>query len=228
MPQLLERLAARPRKLAPRPVPERTGEPSVFKHVLYIIKENRTYDQVFGDLPQGDGDPSLVHFGRDVTPNHHALAEQFVLLDNFYCSGVLSADGHQWSTEAYVTDYIEKSFGGFNRSYPYDGDDPMAFASSGFIWDKVLQKGLSFRDYGEFVQAHIEPPKATWSDVWKDYVQGTKKVTVRAESEVESAAALSGAHLHRISEHGAGRLSRAGVHQGTQGIRSTGAACPIS
>jgi hypothetical protein len=133
---ILDRLASRPRKAVPRPVPERTGEPSVFKHVLYIIKENRTYDQVFGDLPQGDGDPSLVHFGRDVTPNHHALAEQFVLLDNFYCSGVLSADGHQWSTEAYVTDYIEKSFGGFNRSYPYDGDDPMAFASSGFIWDK--------------------------------------------------------------------------------------------
>ena len=185
MPQLLDRLAARPRKLAPRPVPERIGEPSVFKHVLYIIKENRTYDQIFGDLPQGDGDPSLVHFGRDVTPNHHTLAEQFVLLDNFYCSGVLSADGHQWSTEAYVTDYIEKSFGGFNRSYPYDGDDPMAFASSGFIWDKVLQKGLSFRDYGEFVQAHIEPPNATWSDVWQDYVQGTQKVTVRAGSEVE-------------------------------------------
>jgi YVTN family beta-propeller protein len=186
MPQLIERLAAGPRTVAPRPVPERSGEPSVFKHVLYIIKENRTYDQIFGDLTQGDGEPSLVHFGRDVTPNHHALAEQFVLLDNFYCSGVLSADGHQWSTEAYVTDYLEKSFGGFNRSYPYDGDDPMAFASSGFIWDKVLQKGLSFRDYGEFVQARIEPRRATWSDVWQDYVQGTQKVTVRATSEVES------------------------------------------
>ena len=185
MPQLIERLAAEPRNVAPRPVPERSGEPSVFKHVLYIIKENRTYDQVFGDMPQGDGEPSLVHFGRDVTPNHHALAEQFVLLDNFYCSGVLSADGHQWSTEAYVTDYLEKSFGGFNRSYPYEGDDPMAFASSGFIWDKVLQKGLSFRDYGEFVQARIEPRRATWSDVWQDYVQGTQKIKVRATSEVE-------------------------------------------
>ena len=185
MPQLIERLAAEPRNVAPRPVPERSGEPSVFKHVLYIIKENRTYDQIFGDMPQGDGEPSLVHFGRDVTPNHHALAEQFVLMDNFYCSGVLSADGHQWSTEAYVTDYLEKSFGGFNRSYPYEGDDPMAFASSGFIWDKVLQKGLSFRDYGEFVQARIEPRRATWSDVWQDYVQGTQKIKVRATSEVE-------------------------------------------
>jgi YVTN family beta-propeller protein len=181
---ILERVAAKAGRAPARPVPERVGEPSTFKHVLYIIKENRTYDQVFGDLPQGDGDPTLVHFGREVTPNHHALAEQFVLLDNFYCSGVLSADGHQWSTEAYVTDYIEKSFGGFNRSYPYDGDDPMAYASSGFIWDKVLQKGLSFRDYGEFVQASITPRTATWTDIWNDYVNGTQKIKVRATAEV--------------------------------------------
>jgi hypothetical protein len=157
----------------------------VFKHVLYIIKENRTYDQVFGDLPQGDGDPSLVQFGREVTPNHHALVEQFALLDNFYCSGVLSADGHQWATEAYVTDYIEKSFGGFNRSYPYDGDDPMAYAASGFIWDKVLEKKLSLRVYGEFVQPRITPKNATWTDVWKDYTGGTRNVSIRADTEVE-------------------------------------------
>jgi YVTN family beta-propeller protein len=181
---ILERVAAKAGRATARPVPERVGEPSTFKHVLYIIKENRTYDQVFGDLPQGDGDPTLVHFGREVTPNHHALVEQFVLLDNFYCSGVLSADGHQWSTEAYVTDYIEKSFGGFNRSYPYDGDDPMAYASSGFIWDKVLQKGLSFRDYGEFVQASITPRTATWTDIWNDYVNGTQKIKIRATAEV--------------------------------------------
>mgnify|MGYP001095079616 CR=1 FL=1 len=186
MRTILERLAAKAGRPAARPVPERSGEPSVFKHVLYIIKENRTYDQVFGDLPQGDGDPALVHFGREVTPNHHALAEQFVLLDNFYCSGVLSADGHQWCTEAYVTDYIEKSFGGFNRSYPYDGDDPMAYASSGFIWDKVLQKGLTFRDYGEFVQARITPRTARWIDCWRDFVQGTQNVTIRADTEVET------------------------------------------
>ncbi|MCW8813070.1 MAG: hypothetical protein OQK65_05995 [Chlorobium sp.] len=84
-------------------------------HVIYIIKENRTYDQVFGDLPQGNGDSSLVHFGREVTPNHHALAEEFVLMDNYYCSGILSADGHQWTDEAYVTDYIEKFFGSGDR-----------------------------------------------------------------------------------------------------------------
>jgi YVTN family beta-propeller protein len=117
----------------PRPVPERHGEPSVIKHVIYIIKENRTYDQVFGDIERGEGDPSLCIFGKEVTPNHHKLVDEFVLLDNFYCSGVLSADGHQWTNEAYVTDYIEKSFGGWPRSYPYWGGDAMAYASSGFI-----------------------------------------------------------------------------------------------
>ena len=123
------------------PVPTRPGEKSVFKHVLYIIKENKTYDQVFGDLKQGNGDRTLCQFDRNVTPNHHALAENFVLLDNTYCNGVLSADGHQWTDEGFVTDYLEKSFGGFVRSYPYRGDDPLAFASSGFIWDQVLKKG---------------------------------------------------------------------------------------
>lgn len=167
----------------PVPVPDRPGRPSVFKHVLYIIKENRTYDQLFGDLSQGDGDPALVQFGRETSPNHHALAEQFVLLDNFYCSGVLSADGHQWATEAFATDYLEKSFGGFNRSYPYDGTDPMAYAASGFIWDKVLKRGLSFRDYGEFVQGRITP-RSTWMEVWKDFNEGTGKIRIRAETQV--------------------------------------------
>ncbi len=168
----------------PMPVPDRPDRASVFKHVLYIIKENRTYDQVFGDMPQGDGDPALVHFGREVTPNHHALAEQFVLLDNFYCSGVLSADGHQWATEAFATDYLEKSFGGFNRSYPYNGTDPLAYAASGFIWDKVLRKGLSFRNYGEFVQARITPRTITWKDAWKDFNSGGNAIQIRAETQV--------------------------------------------
>ena len=170
----------------PVPIPTRPGEVSVFKHVLYIIKENRTYDQVFGDLAQGDGDPELCLFGREVTPNHHALAEEFVLLDNFYCNGVLSADGHQWTNEGYVTDYIEKSFGGWPRSYPYEGDDALAFASSGFIWDHVLRKGLTFRDYGEFVHAEIDPPDATWRSVYEDYVNGTRNVSVRAHSPLHT------------------------------------------
>lgn len=168
------------------PLPTKPGEKSVFKHVLYIIKENRTYDQVFGDLPQGNGDTTLVHFGREVTPNHHALAEQFVLLDNTYCNGVLSADGHLWAMEGFVTDYLEKSFGGFVRSYPYDGDDALAYAQTGFIWDKVLGAGLSFRDYGEFVQAEIEPDDATWTQLYDQFKAGTNDIKIKATTELHT------------------------------------------
>ena len=161
-------------------VPTRPGEVSPFKHVLYIIKENRTYDQVFGDMPQGNGDANLCHFGRLITPNHHALVEEFVLLDNFYCNGILSADGHQWTDEGYVTDYIEKSFGGFTRSYPSDGGDVLAYASSGFIWDHAMRAGLTFRNYGEMVKAQIEPPDANWTDVYRDYLDNTGKVKISA------------------------------------------------
>ena len=161
---------------------------SFFSHVVYIIKENRTYDQVFGDLPQGDGDTSLVEFGREITPNHHKLAEEFVLLDNFYCSGVLSADGHQWTDEAYVTDYLEKSFGDFTRSYPYDGDDALAYASSGFIWDNVLNHGLTFRNYGEFVNAVIDPEEATFTDLYQDFKSRTNKIRIRAKANLEQLA----------------------------------------
>ena len=167
------------------PVPVTPDQTSIFKHVVYIIKENRTYDQVFGDMPQGNGDTSLVQFGRKVTPNHHSLAETFVLLDNFYCSGVLSADGHQWTDEAYVTDYLEKSFGGFTRSYPYDGDDALAYASSGFIWDNVLRNGLTFRDYGEFVNADIDPSNATFSEILQDFKDGTNKIKIKAVANLE-------------------------------------------
>lgn len=165
-------------------IPQFPNQVSHFKHVVYIIKENRTYDQVFGDLPQGNGDSSLVLFGREVTPNHHALAERFVLLDNYYCSGILSADGHQWTDEAYVTDYIEKFFGDFPRSYPYDGDDPLAYSPTGFIWDNVLEHGLTYRNYGEFVDAVIEPKKATFTDIYKDFLSGEGKIKIRAKSNL--------------------------------------------
>lgn len=167
------------------PVPQVSGQKSKFKHVVYIIKENRTYDQIFGDMPQGNGDSSLVHFGREISPNHHKLAETFVLMDNYYCSGILSADGHQWTDEAYVTDYIEKFFGGFSRSYPYDGDDALAYASSGFIWDNVLRNGLTFRNYGEFVDAIIEPENSSFTDIYEDFLNGTNKVKIRAKANLE-------------------------------------------
>ncbi len=146
-----------------RAVPERIGEPSRIKHVVYLIKENRTYDQVFGALGFGKGDPSLCIFGEKITPNQHKLVREFVLLDNTYCAGILSADGHQWSTTAFSTDYMEKSFAGFPRSYPdgmaVDGADALAYSPAGFIWDNALRRGLSIRNYGEFMI-----PNVTWRD----------------------------------------------------------------
>ncbi|MBM3214504.1 bifunctional YncE family protein/alkaline phosphatase family protein [Candidatus Poribacteria bacterium] len=171
VPQILRAWERSNSEVPPVPVPERVGEPSVFEHVIYVIKENRTYDQVFGDLPQGNGDPSLCIFGREVTPNHHALAEEFVLLDNFYCNGVNSADGHSWATEGNVTDHLEKSFGGFTRSYTF-GDDPLTYSSTGFIWDSVLMHGLSFRNYGEMDYSEPVPRDASFADIYADYVSG--------------------------------------------------------
>jgi YVTN family beta-propeller protein len=158
-------------------LPASPRQESVFKHVIYIIKENRTYDEVLGDMKQGNGDARLCMFCGEVTPNHHALASQFVLLDNFYVNGQLSADGHQWTDEGIATDYVEKSMGGFSRSYPSDGTDPLAYSAAGFVWDQVLEKGLTFRNYGEFVESELvtDPKNATWQDFYSDYLNGTRK-----------------------------------------------------
>src|SRR5262249_32067154 len=175
----------------PVPVPRRHGEPSVFKHVLYVIKENRTYDQVFGDLKEGNGDPNLVMFGEEVTPNHHALARQFTLFDNFYCSGVLSADGHTWVHEAYVSDYLQESYGGddlvtpfagFTRSHPDDGAAPLAYVPTGFLWDNALLHKKAIRNYGEYITNTFEPKNATWLDFYKDFQNGTAKVKASARA----------------------------------------------
>jgi YVTN family beta-propeller protein len=178
--------AARPGARAV-PVPGRHGEPSPIKHVLYIIKENRTYDQVFGDMKEGNGDSRLVMFGENVTPNHHALAREFTLFDNFYCSGVLSADGHSWTDAAYVTDYLEKAFGQFTRSYPDDGSDALAFAPTGFLWDNALGHKKSLRNYGEFVTELPYTPLGTkWMDLYLDHKNGTRKVKVTPHASMKS------------------------------------------
>jgi YVTN family beta-propeller protein len=165
VPQSLQAMEKAQDGAKPVPVPLHAGEPSVFKHVVYVLKENRTYDQVLGDMKRGNGDPHLCIYGRAVTPNHHAIAEQFVLLDNYYCNGVISADGHQWATQGITTDYNEKTFGGFTRNY-FFGIDPLAYAPTNFIWDSVLLHGLSFRNYGEFAWPGLEPAKSTWTDAY--------------------------------------------------------------
>lgn len=137
------------------PVPWKVGDPSPIKHVFYVIKENRTYDQVFGDIAEGNGDPSLCLFPDSVTPNLHALVKQFVLLDNFYADAEVSADGHNWSMGAYATDYVEKTwpteYGGRGGEYEYEGGYPMVYPSAGYLWDNCGRHNVSYRTYGEFV-----------------------------------------------------------------------------
>jgi YVTN family beta-propeller protein len=181
---------------SPRPVPERVGEPSVFEHVVYIIKENRTYDQVLGDVSEGNGDPSLCIFGAEITPNQHRMVRDFVLLDNIYCSGILSADGHQWSDTAFATDYMEKSFAGFPRSYPdgmEDSDvDALAYAPSGFIWDNAIARDKSLRVYGEFAITEVswatpgKKGKPTFLDYYRDFTDQTHQIKISSRPAIES------------------------------------------
>jgi YVTN family beta-propeller protein len=137
------------------PIPMKVGDSSPIKHIFYIIKENRTYDQVLGDIPEGNGDSSLVLFGENITPNQHAIAREFVLLDNFYVNGEVSADGHNWTMGAYATDYLEKnwptSYGGRGGSYPGEGSRKIANNKEGFLWDFCNRKGVSYRTYAEFM-----------------------------------------------------------------------------
>lgn len=136
------------------PIPRKVGEKSPIKHVFYIIKENRSYDQVLGDMTEGNGDTSLCIFGKKVTPNEHAIARQFVLLDNFYVDAEVSADGHNWSTAAYATDFIEKtwptSYGGRGGNYDSEGTRHAGDPRDGYIWNYCKRAGVSYRTYGEF------------------------------------------------------------------------------
>ncbi|MFO0958558.1 MAG: bifunctional YncE family protein/alkaline phosphatase family protein [Isosphaeraceae bacterium] len=147
---------AGPKAPADNPVPSKVGDPSPIKYCIYVVKENRTYDQVFGDMKKGNGEPKLCLFPEEVTPNHHALVDQFVVLDNFYVDGEVSADGHEWTMGAYATDFVERtwpiSYRGDRRApYPAEGKLPIAFPSGGYLWDKAKEKGVSYRSYGEFV-----------------------------------------------------------------------------
>jgi YVTN family beta-propeller protein len=172
--------------VAAKAIPDRPGDPSLIEHVVYIVKENRAYDQYFGDFKKGNGDPNLVLFTEDSTPNHRRIADQFVLLDNTYATGGNSGDGHQWATQANETDYtLWPGYGG--RSYPFGGDDPLAMSSGGAIWDAALRNHKSVEVLGEYVgygtpegistkEAHArshateessKPSLKEWVDEWR-------------------------------------------------------------
>jgi len=146
---------------AGNPIPTRVGDPSPIKYVFYVIKENRTYDQVLGDMPEGNGDTSLVLFGDRVTPNQHAIAREFVLLDNFYVDAEVSMDGHSWSMGGYANDYLEKtwptSYGGRGGVYDGEGNRGIANNKGGYIWDHCARAGVSYRTYGEFADNAAKP-----------------------------------------------------------------------
>lgn len=164
------------------PIPSKKGMSSPIRHVFYIIKENRTYDQVLSDVPGGDGDTSLLLFGEAITPNQHKLVKDFVLLDHFYVEAEVSADGHNWSTAAYANDYTEKtwpvSYGGRGGTYDYEGQKDIAWPRGGFIWDHCKRAGVTFRTYGEFaddfkanipvLENHFCPYFTSWDESVRD------------------------------------------------------------
>lgn len=167
---------------AGNPIPMKVGSPSPIKYVFYILKENRTYDQVLSDMPGGNGDTSLLLFGKNITPNQHKLASEFVLLDNFYVDGEVSADGHNWSTAANSNDYLEKTwptdYGGRGGNYDAEGNREVANPDRGFIWDYCKRAGISYRTYGEFaddykanikvLENHFCPYYTSWDETVRD------------------------------------------------------------
>ncbi len=165
------------------------------RHVFFIVKENRTYDQVFGDMAQGNGDPNLAMYGRQVTPNHHALAERYVLLDNFHTSGAISFDGHQWLMQAFVSDYVERAFAASPRGYAWNLSDALVVSPAGFFWQGA-QRPMTVRIYGEFSQPARWDPKTqsaidmnehelkSWSEYWRLYKEGTWREAIGSRSGV--------------------------------------------
>ena len=196
-------------RAADNPVPLQPGKPSPIKYCIYIIKENRTYDQVLGDLPQGNGDPKLCLFPERVTPNLHQIVRQFVLLDNFYADAEVSADGHEWSMGAYATDFVEKMWPlnyGHNHTkkfpYPAEGLFPIGAPAGGYVWDRAREAGVSYRSYGEFVtpftssnapsvtrvkalQGHIDPWYHGWDLAYPDVKRAQRFIAELKRMEAE-------------------------------------------
>jgi hypothetical protein len=178
---------------ADSPIPAKPGDPSPIKHVIYVVKENRTYDQILGDMPEGNGAPQLCLFGETVTPNLHALAREFVLLDNLFADGEVSADGHEWTMGAQATDFVEKLWPlnyGHKDTKKWDGTAegryPAAFPANGYLWNRAAEAGVSYWSYGEFcntvrrgatvwaeaslpiLRGHIDPSYRPWDLSYPD------------------------------------------------------------
>ena len=188
----------------PSVIPPHLGGFSPIKHVVVIVKENRTYDQVLGDLGEGNGSPADAQFGAQVTPNYHALALRFGDLDNFYDPGTLSADGHNWLVQAGANDYVEKEFGAFYRSYPSQGGDSLAYQRDGFLWNAAKQAGRSVQNFGEYIyNPYSLPANAPAWDTWyqesqwlENGHQGPEPISspcqyTRAQSDIPSLQAIT-------------------------------------
>ncbi len=188
----------------PKVIPAHLGGSSPIKHVLVIVRENRTYDQELGDLKEGNGDPADAQFGAQVTPNAHALAMRFGDLDNFYDEGSISADGHNWLVQAEANDYVEKEFGAFYRSYPSQGGDSLAYQRDGFLWNAAEKAGLSVQNFGEYIyNPYSLPANAPEWDQWyaesqwlQDGHQGAEPISnpcqyTRVKSDIPSLQAIS-------------------------------------
>ncbi len=192
---------------AGNPIPAKVGDSSPIKYCIYIIKENRTYDQVFGDIPEGNGEPALCLFPERVTPNHHALAQEYVLLDNFYVESEVSADGHEWTMAAYATDFVERTWplgyrGDRRVPYPAEGAFDIATPAGGYLWDRAKEAGVSYRSYGEFVRngptpddpattnvealvGHIDPFYRSYDLSYPDYKRAERFLSELARFEDE-------------------------------------------
>ena len=155
------------------PIPAADGRPGPIRYVIYVIKENRTYDQVLGDMPEGSGEPSLCLFPERITPNLHAIARQFVLLDNFYANAEVSAGGHEWSTAGYSSEFVEKSWpvnyghgaAGTRVPYPAEGHFSAALPQLGYLWDRAAAASVTYRSYGEFAENPDHPGGAVWTNL---------------------------------------------------------------
>src|SRR3954453_18574647 len=177
---------ARGKKPAAVPVPTRVGDPSTIKHVFLLVKENGTYDQVYGDMAEGNGDPTLAQFGAKVTPNQHKLARQFGLYDNAYDIGTNSAEGHNWLMQGDNPEYTESSAGEYQRSYDTE-EDVLGHQRSGFLWTAVEDAGNTARNYGEFLYTEGKPP-----GTWQQYYCAVKSVWAGGDAAQLTAPELKG------------------------------------